>query len=87
MIDLDLLWRLVIVLASLGVIPLLLMLGWVARRVRDSYTRARDSYTEVLLGSCYRGHRRRRKRLRHTSTPAGARRAPGPAGRHSRRNP
>jgi len=27
MIDLDLLWRLVIVLASLGVIPLLLMFG------------------------------------------------------------
>ena len=83
MIDLDLLWRLVIVLASLGVIPLLLMLGWVARRVRDSYT-------EVLLGSCYRGHRRRRKRPRHTSTPAGPRRAPdapGPAGRHSRCNP
>ena len=90
MIDLDLLWRLVIVLAALGVIPLLLVLGWVARRVRDSYTRARDSYTEVLLGSCYRGHRRRHKRPRHTSTPAGARRAPdvpSPAGRHSRRNP
>lgn len=38
MIDLDPLWRLVIVLAVLGVIPLLLALDWVARRTRDSCT-------------------------------------------------
>ncbi|MDQ3055037.1 MAG: hypothetical protein M3R66_14850 [Actinomycetota bacterium] len=88
MIDLDPRWRLVIVLAALGVIPLLLGLGWIARRVRDSYTRARHAYVELLLRSSYRGHHHRKHR-RHTSTPAGPGRAPdapGPAGRHSRRN-
>jgi len=87
-IDLDPRWRLVIVLAALGVIPLLLGLGWIARRVRDSYTRARHAYVELLLRSSYRGHHHRKHR-RHTSTPAGPGRAPdapGPAGRHSRRN-
>lgn len=82
MIDLDPLWRLVIVLAALGVIPLLLALEWAARR-------ARDSYTAVLLRSRYRGHRRRTRR-RHPSTPAGPGRAPdapGPVGRHAWRNP
>ncbi|MCA1674225.1 MAG: hypothetical protein LC799_19220 [Actinobacteria bacterium] len=83
MSNLDLLWRLVLVLAALGVIPLLLALDWVARR-------ARDSYTAVLLRSWYRGHCCRRRRSRHTSTPAGPGRAPdalGPAGPHSRCNP
>lgn len=32
MIDLDPLWRLVIVFAAFGVIPLLLALGWAVRR-------------------------------------------------------
>ena len=84
-IDLDPHWRVVIVLAALGVIPLLLALGWITRRVRDSYTRARDAYTELLLRSSYRRHRHRR-----TSTPAGPRLVPnarGHTGRHSRRKP
>ncbi len=38
MIDLDPLWRLVIALAALGMVPLLLALDRAARRVRDSYT-------------------------------------------------
>jgi hypothetical protein len=82
-IDLDPLWRLVIVLAAAGVIPLLLALDWVARRIRDSCT-------AVLLRSWWRGHCRRRPHRRHASAPAGperARRAPGPAGRHARRVP
>lgn len=106
MIDLDPRWRLVIILVALGVIPLLLALGWIARKVRDSYTTARDSYTTardayttardaytdmLLLRSSHRAHlRRRRKRRRHASTPSGPGRAPdapGPAGRHFRRNP
>ena len=33
MIDLDPLWRLVVVLAAFGVIPLLLAMGWAVRRV------------------------------------------------------
>ena len=89
MIDLDPRWRLVIVLAALGVIPLLLGLGWIARRVRDSYTRARHAYIELLLRSSYRGHRHRKHRP-HTSTPGGPGRAPdapGPAGRHRWRTP
>ena len=90
MIDLDPQWRLVIVLAALGVIPLLLALGWITRRARDSYTRARDAYIELLLRSSYRRHRRRSKHRRYTSTPAGPGRAPDapdPAGHHARRSP
>jgi hypothetical protein len=87
-IDLDPLWRLVIVLAAAGVIPLLLALDWVTRRIRDSCT-------AVLLRSWWRGHcrrrpHRRRPHRRHASAPAGperARRALGPAGRHARRAP
>ena len=89
MIDLDPQWRLVIVLAALGVIPLLLALGWITRRARESYTRARDAYMELLLRSSHCGHHHRKHRS-HTSTPAGPGRAPdapGPAGRHSRRSP
>ena len=89
MIDLDPQWRLVIVIAVLGVIPLLLALGWVIRRVRESYTRARDAYTDMLLRSSGT-HRRRRQRRQRKSTPAGPGRvpdAPGPAGRHARRHP
>jgi hypothetical protein len=89
-IDLDLRWRLVIVLAALGVIPLLLAVGWVARSVRDFYIKARDSYTEALLRSGHRGHHRRRKHRSNPSTPAGPGRtpdAPGPAGRHRWRTP
>lgn len=76
MIDLDPLWRVAIVLASVGVIPVLLALEWVDRR-------ARDSYAAVLMRSWWRGHRRR---LRHTRTPAVAD-APAPAERHARANP
>lgn len=89
MIDLDPHWRVVIVLAALGVIPLLLGLGWITRWVRDSYNRARDAHIELLLRSNHRRHRRRRG-PRHTSTPAGPGRvpdAPGPAGRHRWRSP
>ncbi|MGH8920079.1 MAG: hypothetical protein ACRD0H_17400, partial [Actinomycetes bacterium] len=76
--DLDPLWRLVIALAAFGGLPLLLALGWVARRVEDSCT-------AVLLRSWCRGHVRRVRR-RRGSTPAGPGRAPdapGPAGRHA----
>ncbi|MGH3924471.1 MAG: hypothetical protein ACRDS9_14585 [Pseudonocardiaceae bacterium] len=38
MIGLDPLENLAIILAAFGIIPLLLTLGWVARRARDSYT-------------------------------------------------
>ncbi|MGH3903747.1 MAG: hypothetical protein ACRDTE_06105 [Pseudonocardiaceae bacterium] len=81
MIDLDPLWRIVIVLASLGVIPLLQTVGWATRK-------ARDSYTAVLIRSWCNGHRRRRHRRHRQSAPAGPGRAPdapGPAGRHARR--
>jgi hypothetical protein len=74
-IDLDPLWRLVIVLAAVGVIPLLFALDWVARRIRDSCT-------AVLMRSWWRGYCRRRPHRRHASAPAGperARHAPGPA--------
>ncbi|MGQ0776538.1 MAG: hypothetical protein ACT4NY_19285 [Pseudonocardiales bacterium] len=65
MIDLDTLSRLVIVLAPLVVIPVLLALGWVARRVRHSSS-------AVLLRSWWRGHRRRsRHRRRSITAPAG----------------
>lgn len=80
-IDLDPLWRLVIVLTTFGAIPLLLTLGWAIRK-------ARDSYTAVLLRSWWRGHRRSWQRRRHRRTPAGSGRAPdalGPAGHHPRR--
>ncbi|MGQ0777213.1 MAG: hypothetical protein ACT4NY_22820 [Pseudonocardiales bacterium] len=80
MIDLDPLWRLVIVLATFGAIPLLLALGWATRR-------ARDSYTAVLLRSWWRGHRRSWQRRYHRRTLAGPRRAPDalrPAGHHPR---
>ncbi|MGQ0776126.1 MAG: hypothetical protein ACT4NY_17160 [Pseudonocardiales bacterium] len=88
MIDLDPWWRLVIVAAALGVLPLLLALGWVARRIRDSCT-------AVLLRSWWRGRFRRRTRRRYPSTPGtstpagpgGAPDAPGPAGRHAWRKP
>ncbi|MGH3925980.1 MAG: hypothetical protein ACRDTT_24500 [Pseudonocardiaceae bacterium] len=40
-IDLDPLWRLVVLLAGFGMIPLLLALGWVACRARDSCTAVR----------------------------------------------
>ncbi|MGH3932620.1 MAG: hypothetical protein ACRDTF_21900 [Pseudonocardiaceae bacterium] len=66
MIDIDSLWRMLILLAAAGVLPLLLALGWVARRVADSCT-------AVLLRSWWRGHRRRfrRRHRRHASTPVG----------------
>lgn len=76
-IELDPLWRLVIVLTAFGVIPLLLALGWVARRIGDSCT-------AVLLRSWWRGYFHRRP----TSAPAGpqrARHALRSAGRHARR--
>jgi hypothetical protein len=81
-IDLDPLWRLMVILAALGVIPLLLALEWVARR-------ARDSCTAVLLRSWWRGQRRRRTHRRHPSTPAGPGRAtdaPAPSGMPSWRH-
>ncbi|MGH3813241.1 MAG: hypothetical protein ACRDUV_12395 [Pseudonocardiaceae bacterium] len=82
MIDLDPLWYLVVVLAALGVIPLLLALGRAARS-------ARHSATAMISRSSNRGHRRR-TRGRNTLTLAGTRRAPdapGRAGRHARHTP
>ncbi|MGH3941170.1 MAG: hypothetical protein ACRDTG_21545 [Pseudonocardiaceae bacterium] len=81
MIEFDPLWRLVIPLAAFGVIPLLLALGWVARRIRNSCT-------AVLLRSWWRGYFRRRPRHRPVSASVGPRRARHalrPAGRHARR--
>lgn len=62
MIDLDPLGRLALVLGAFAALPLLLSGTWAARK-------AEDSCTVVLLRSWCRGHRRR-KRRRHTSTPA-----------------
>jgi hypothetical protein len=56
-IDLDPLWRLVIVLAACGVIPLLLLGAALVRGVQNSIS-------VVLLRSWCRGHLRRRGRLR-----------------------
>ena len=85
MIDLDSSWRLVITLVAFGVIPLLLMLGWVVRITRNACTRARDASIDMLLCGNLRGHRHR-KRRRHTLLPVRPGRAPGPTGRHSRYN-
>ncbi|MGH3912163.1 MAG: hypothetical protein ACRDTC_01935 [Pseudonocardiaceae bacterium] len=80
-IELDPLWRLVILLAAFGAIPLLLVLGWVARRIGDSCT-------AVLLRSWWRGYFRRRPHHRPASAPVGPRRARHAlrsVGRHARR--
>ncbi|MGH3913471.1 MAG: hypothetical protein ACRDTC_08680 [Pseudonocardiaceae bacterium] len=62
MIDLDPWWRLMIATTALGMLPLLLTLGWVARRISGSCT-------AVLLRSWWRGRFRRRPRRRRPPTP------------------
>jgi hypothetical protein len=54
-LDLEPLWRLLIILSAAGVIPLLLVAGWAAHTVRDSCT-------ALLVRSWWRGHRRQWQR-------------------------
>lgn len=81
MIDLDPLWRLVIAFVMFGAIPLLLVAGWVARKIRDSCT-------AVLVRSWCNGYLRRKRH--HAPAPAGPGQdfdTPGSPAHYLRRNP